>query len=140
MGQLNLKKKNFAWNLSSWSSSSKTPLQGLKMSVQGSLKCHYRVPIFFFFFFFSVCYSSIIQKLSFKQKTQFLDNQFSKQGHFPNQFGKWDKMLDFFFFFERGICPFWPLQFSFILFFIVKRAKKSYYLPSICLLGQISRV
>ena len=38
--------------------------------------------------------------------TQCSKNRISKQEHFPNQFGKLGKMLDFLC--EMGICPFWP--------------------------------
>ena len=41
------KKKKLAWNSSSWSSSSKTPLQGLKTSLYG-----FRIYIFSKFFYF----------------------------------------------------------------------------------------
>ena len=89
MERLNFKKKKYIyiyiyieWNSSSWSSSSKTPLQGLKVSLQDSLKHHHRaLEIFFlFFFYFSVCYNSIVQKLSFKLKLDFQKIEFQNRG------------------------------------------------------------
>ena len=38
---------------------------------------------------------------------RFWENRVSKEGHFPNEFGKWGKIL--YCFFERGICPFSPI-------------------------------
>ena len=51
-------------------------------------------------------------KIVFQKRGIFLisleKNRVSKESHFPNQFVRWDKMLDFFFFFEMDICPFSP--------------------------------
>ena len=65
------------------------PLQVLKTSLQVLKNAAIGLQNFFFFFL-----------------TRFISNRVTKEGHFPNQFGKWGKTL--LSLGEKDICPFSP--------------------------------